>query len=158
MKNTSKTFKRAIAAFMLITGLCGLSVTAQATLIETHEGLELDAAMITLPSGENGSLTVKQCDECDRLRLKTSADTTNFVIRDQSGNSETVSLADFAKAMRLIDNRDAMVMVFYQIDTQTVTEARLISQKPVARGAAQQKPVNSGPAKQKKSPAWQPGR
>jgi hypothetical protein len=40
-----------------------------------------------------------------------------------------------------------MVMVFYRIDTQTVTEARLISQKPVARGRA----------KQNKSPAWQPG-
>lgn len=158
MNKTSKKFKRSIAAFMLIAGLSGLSVTAQATLIETHEGLELDAAMITLPSSENGSLTVKQCDECDRLRLKTSADTTNFVIRDKSGNSEIISLADFARAMRLIDNRDAMVMVFYQIDTQTVTEARLISQKPVARGPTQQKPITDGPAKQKKGPAWQPSR
>ena len=92
MKKTIKTFKSNAAVFALIAGLCGLSVTAQATLIETHEGLELDAAMITLPSSENGSLTVQQCDECDRLRLKTSPDTTNFVIRDESGNSEVISL------------------------------------------------------------------
>ena len=138
MKNTIKTLKRIAAAFALIAVLCGFSITAQATLIETHEGLELTAAMITLPSSENGSLTVKQCDECDRLKLKTSTDITNFIIRDESGNSETVSLAGFAKEMRLIDNRDAMVMVFYRIDTQSVTEARLMSQKPVARGRPQQ--------------------
>ena len=140
MKKTIKTFKSNAAVFALIAGLCGLSITAQATLIETHEGLELDAAMITLPSSENGSLTVQQCDECDRLRLKTSPDTTNFVIRDESGNSEVISLAGFAKEMRLIDNRDAMVMVFYRIDTQTVTEAQLISKKnrrPRARKAKQ---------------------
>jgi len=158
MKNTSKTFKRAIAAFMLITGLCGLPLTAQAILIETHEGLELDASMITLPSSENGSLTVKTGNKGGPLRLKTSIDTTTFVIRDEAGNRELVSLVDFAKAMRLIDNRNAMVMVFYRIDSQTVTEALLISQKPLASGPAQQKPITGGPAKQKKNSAWQPSR
>ncbi len=121
IKNTIKH------SLLMLSLLSVFALSAQATLIETHGGLELEASMVTLPSNSSGSISIRECDDCDRITLKTNEATTRFVIRNSDGSTDTVSLKQFAAEMRMIDNRDAMVLVFYKLDTQTVTEANLIS-------------------------------
>ena len=80
-----------------------------------------------MPSSYNGALTIKECSDCERRALKTNAAITQYVVRDKSGNSATLSRQDFAAELLRIGNSDALVVVFYALDTQTVTEARLTS-------------------------------
>jgi|GEM_PF-2059653 len=127
MKDT--TIKHLAQGLKLLAGTAVLtwSMAAQALLIETHGGLELEVSMVSMPSSDNGVLSITECSDCKRQVLKTSADTTRYVVRDKSGKTDQFSRQDFAAELRRIDNRDAMLVVFYKLDNQTVTEVLLMS-------------------------------
>ncbi len=110
------------------------SLNASALLIETHRGLELEATAVNLPATDNGSLNVKECSDCQRLSLSVSDAETRYVVRDDAGRDEVMTRQLFDKELRKIDNRSAMVLVFYRLDSNVVTEIRLMANAPVNTG------------------------
>jgi hypothetical protein len=126
MKDLTKFKIARTARPLLAAALICWSFAAQALMIENFNGIELEASMMSMPSSDSGTMTVRECNECDRIRLNTDA-ITEYVVRDASGNVVVMSRQDFASQLQLIDNSDALVTVFYEIATNTVTEVRLSS-------------------------------
>jgi len=121
MKMISKKLSLGLAAALLTSLLSG---NVYAALDYISEGLELRASAITMPRTVNGSLSVKKCAECDRLKLRVQEGVTRYVLK-RGKQSENVSLQDFQAAMSRIGASDSQVMVFYAPDTKIVTEMRM---------------------------------
>ena len=143
--STSRSIVRTLRPLFAATLICW-AFGAQALMIENYNGLESDASMVSIPNSDNGTMTVKECNNCERIQLKTNAATTAYVVRDNSGKTATLSRQDFAAQLQLIDNRTALVAVFYEIATNTVTQVRLTSDVPLSSSGKSSGSSNDQPA------------
>ncbi|MDG1462977.1 MAG: hypothetical protein P8R04_05340 [Gammaproteobacteria bacterium] len=126
-----------------------ISLNASAIIIETHDGLEVKASAVTLPNTDSGRVSVRPCDQCNPLRLNLDRDTTLYEIRSADGQASLVNLQQFAAEMRLIGNSNALVLIIYQLDNKTISQARLYSEaSPSSQGGsnAKQKPGKKNPS------------
>jgi len=117
---TDKVFQKTAAGILVM--LLGIT-SAYAALDYISEGLELKVSEISMPPTQSSSMSVKPCDECDRLTLQVKESTT-YIIKNAGGN-QAVSLSAFKSAMLKIGAAESQVLVFYIPDTNVVTEMRL---------------------------------
>lgn len=113
-------------AFALVAA-CALAGTASAhyrILEKIEDSYELALDSVTLPGSTAGSIIFTPCSGCNVQSLRVSAATRYFV------NGTELAFADFereADAIRAaLDERDAGVGVFYDIETRYVKRIRIV--------------------------------
>ncbi len=105
---------------LLVLTILGLSLSAAADFRTTTEVWEVELNNLRLPNTEGGTLTFKDCEDCEVLTLRANA-ATRYVV-----NKRDVTLNDFKKAISRITNRDAMIIdVSHHLDSDTVTKVRV---------------------------------
>jgi hypothetical protein len=94
--------------------LClGLAMTAQAQVIS--QAYEVALSDFTAPATENGGVSFKQCESCDRQMVRVSAGTRYAI------NGKTVRLADFRRAVSQASDRDdKTVTVLHHLESNTI--------------------------------------
>lgn len=103
---------------LIIFGLMSFSASADfRTVMEVHE---VELPYLTLPASVNGTLTFSDCDECSQLSIRATVATRYSV------NGQTVSLADFRRAIAGITNRSQQIVdVFHDLESNTVIQVRV---------------------------------
>jgi len=118
--------RKTLSQLLVSAVLAGVALVSHATLIETHGSYELKPSQITLPRSDSGKMTIRACDDCKALRYRVNPSSTQYFISNkQTGERKAVSRDSFSRAMLDSSNRDALVTVFYHIDTDTITEAAI---------------------------------
>ena len=109
---------RKITIFAALAGLVLAGAAhAQHVLESVEQAIESEPGLVMLPSAGIGSLTAKECGECQDIQLTMNATATLLV------NDEPVGFADFQDAV--IRNRNARLLVLYRIEDRQVTQLRL---------------------------------
>ena len=116
----------------LMIGLLIGSVPAGATLRTIEQAYELTHNQIQLPSGPEGTLSVRRCATCPLVFLRVTTATAWFAAprsrqaRNQTNNQSTVLAAFHASAT----NPRALVYVYYE--PQTLRVKRIVLDNPPA--------------------------
>jgi len=67
------------------------------------------------PATENGSVSFKKCDDCERVTVRVTAGTRYTI------NGKTVKLQDFRKAISRVNNRGGVPMtVLHHLESDTI--------------------------------------
>ncbi len=107
--------------FSALAALAGLALAgtahAQSVLQTVEEALESEPSLVMLPSAGIGSLTAKQCRDCEDIQLTMDASAQLIL------NGQPVTFADFQDAA--IRSRDASLVVLYRVEDRQVTQLRL---------------------------------
>lgn len=99
----------------LVLVLLGLSFSAVSDFRTITEAYEADLSDLRLPGSENGTLTFRQCSDCDSQTLRVSAKT-RYLINDRD-----FALADFKAQLKLIRNRKYhSVAVLHHLESNTI--------------------------------------
>jgi hypothetical protein len=110
--------KRNISVLAALAGLALAGTThAQHALQTTEEALESEPSLVMLPSAGIGSLTAKQCRDCEDIQLTMDASAQLII------NGQPVTFADFQDAA--IRSRNASLIVLYRVEDRQVTQLRL---------------------------------
>ena len=107
---------------ILVLVLLGLSLAAAADFRTITEAYELDLSDLRLPGNEYGTLTFKQCSDCDAQILRVNGKT-RYII-----NNRDFALAEFKEQLKRITNpKDHNVVVLHHLESDTITaiEVRL---------------------------------
>jgi hypothetical protein len=97
----------------------GLAFTAQVGATNLgpviSQGYEIALSNFQAPATANGGVSFQECDECERMTVRVTADTLYKV------NGRPVRLADFKKAIAVANNRDEVVLtVLHHLETDTI--------------------------------------
>lgn len=104
-----------IRRLMVLTILGLLSLAATADFRTTMEVHEVELVYLRLPGTESGTLTFSDCAECDARTVRVTPATLYAV------NGQSVSLADFRRAVGGIRNRqDTIIDVFHDLEKDIV--------------------------------------
>ncbi len=96
--------------------LLGLSLSAVAGFTTITEAYEVAVSDLRLPRYEGGTLTFKQCADCEAQTVRVTHGT-RFVI-----NGHSVELKEFKKSLSQVSNRaDKIVIVLHHLESNTVT-------------------------------------
>jgi len=110
--------KRKLSALAALAGLTlAATAHAQSVLQTVEEALESEPSLVMLPSAGIGSLTAKQCRDCEDIQLTMDASAQLIL------NGQPVTFADFQDAA--IRSRDASLVVLYRVEDRQVTQLRL---------------------------------
>lgn len=110
--------KRKLSALAALAGLAlAGTVHAQSALQTVEEALESEPSLVMLPSAGIGSLSAKQCRDCEDIQLMMDASARLIV------NGQPVTFADFQDAT--IRSRGASLIVLYRVEDRQVTQLRL---------------------------------
>ena len=105
---------------LLVLIILGLSLTAAAdfrTITEVHE---VNLVFLRLPGTPSGTLAFAACADCDSQTIRVSL-ATHYIV-----NGQTMSLADFKRAVASITNRrDTNIDVFHHLESDTVIRVRV---------------------------------
>jgi len=105
---------------LLVLVLLGLSVAAAADFRTITEAYEVDLGDLRLPGSENGTLTFKQCFDCERQTLRVTGKT-RYLINDRD-----FALAEFKKQLKRVRNRkDQNVAVLHHLESNTIEAVRV---------------------------------
>ncbi len=101
---------------LLVLVLLGMSLSAAADFTTITEVYEIDLPNLRLPGTENGTLAIKECDDCEVQSLRLSGGA-RYVLNDRA-----VTLAKFKSAISRITNRDDVIIdVYHHLESNTVT-------------------------------------
>jgi hypothetical protein len=93
--------------------LLGLSLTATAQFTTITEAYEVAVSDLRMPRNTGGTLTFKQCADCDAQTLLVNSGT-RYVLNDRD-----VELAEFKE--RLAGVRNATATVMHHLESNTIT-------------------------------------
>ena len=105
---------------LLILVLLGLSLTAMADFRTITEAYEVDFSDLRLPGSEYGTLTFKQCSDCEQETLRVTAKT-RYVINDRD-----FALAEFKEQLKLVGNQKSLsAAVLHHLETNTIEAVKV---------------------------------
>jgi hypothetical protein len=105
---------------LLVLVLLGLSVAAAADFRTITEAYEVALSDLRLPGSENGTLTFKQCSDCEAQILRVTGKT-RYLINDRD-----FALAEFKKQLKRIRNRnDQNVAVLHHLESNTIKAVKV---------------------------------
>ena len=100
---------------LLVLVLLGLSLAAAADFRTITEAYEVDLSNLRLPGSENGTLTFKQCADCEAQTLRVTVKT-RYLINDRD-----FELAEFKEQIKRVKNRkDQIVSVLHHLESNTI--------------------------------------
>jgi len=100
---------------LLVLAILGLSLSAAADFRTITEAYEVDLRDLRLPGSENGTLTFKQCSDCDAQTLRVTGKT-RYLINDRD-----FSLAEFKEQLKRVTKRkDPNVAVLHHLESNTI--------------------------------------
>ena len=95
--------------------LFGLSLTAAADFRTITEAYEVDLSDLRLPGSENGTLTFKQCSDCEAQTLRVTSKT-RYLINDRD-----FTLAEFKEQLKHVRKRkNQNVSVLHHLESNTI--------------------------------------
>ncbi len=95
--------------------LLGLSLAAAADFRTITEAYEVNLSDLRLPGSENGTLTFKQCSDCEAQTLRVTSKT-RYLINDRD-----FALAEFKEQLKGVRNRkDQNVAVLHHLESNTI--------------------------------------
>jgi len=104
--------RKLLAIFLL-----GLSISAAADFTTITEAYEVNSGDMRLPRNTGGTLTFKQCSECDLQTLLVNSGT-RYVI-----DGRDVQLTEFKERMAGV--RDETVTVLHHLESNTITAIKV---------------------------------
>ena len=100
---------------LLVLVLLGLSLAVAAEFRTITEAYELVLSDLRLPGNEYGTLTFKQCSDCDTQALRVTGETRYLI------NNRDFSLTDFKEQLKRVRNRkDQNVAVLHHLESDTI--------------------------------------
>lgn len=103
---------RTVVAILLI----GFALPAAADFTVVTEAYEVALSDLRLPGTTNGTLTFRECGECDYRTIRVTAGTR------YEANDETLTLEAFRKAVADLPNpSDITVTVQHHLESDTIT-------------------------------------
>lgn len=104
--------QRTVLAILLL----GLTLPAAADFVVVTEAYEVALSDLRLPGTTNGTLTFRECSECDYRTIRVTAGTR------YEANNQTLTLEDFRKAVADVPNpSDVTVTVQHHLESDTIT-------------------------------------
>ena len=101
---------------LLILVLFGLSLSAAADFTTITEAYEVAVGDLRLPRSEGGTLTFKQCSDCEAQTLRVTGKT-RYVLNDRD-----LELAEFRKRLGNVGSRkDTAAIVMHHLESNTIT-------------------------------------
>ncbi len=105
---------------LLVLVLLGLSLAAAADFTTITEAYEVDLSDLRLPGSENGTLTFRQCSDCEAQTVRVTGKT-RYVINDRD-----FALAEFKEQLKHIRNRkDQNVSVLHHLESNTIKAVKV---------------------------------
>ncbi len=105
---------------LLILVLLGLSLAAAADFRTITEAYEVDLSDLRLPGSEKGTLTFKQCSDCEAQTLRVTSKT-RYLINDRD-----FALAEFKEQLKRVRNRkDPNVSVLHHLESNTIKAVKV---------------------------------
>ncbi len=105
---------------LLVLVLLGLSLAAAADFRTLTEAYEVDLSNLRLPGSENGTLTFKQCSDCEAQTLRVTSKT-RYVINDRD-----FALAEFKEQLKRVRKRkDQNVSVLHHLESNTIKAVKV---------------------------------
>ena len=100
---------------LLVLVLLGLSLAAAADFRTITEVYEIDLPNLRLPGSENGTLTFRQCSDCEAQTLRVTSKTRYLI------NERDFALAAFKEQLKGVRNRrDQHVAVLHHLESNTI--------------------------------------
>ena len=100
---------------LLVLVLLGLSLSAAADFRTITEAYEVDLNDLRLPGSKYGTLTFKQCSDCDAQTLRVTGETRYLI------DGHDFSLAEFKEQLKRITTRkDPSVAVLHHLESNTI--------------------------------------
>ncbi len=100
---------------LLVLVLLGLSLAAAADFRTITEAYEVELGDLRLPGSENGTLTFKQCSDCEAQTLRVTSKTRYLI------NDHDFALAEFKEQLKQVRNRnDQNVAVLHHLESNTI--------------------------------------
>ncbi len=100
---------------LLVLVLLALSLAAAADFRTITEAYEVNLSDLRLPGSENGTLTFKQCSDCEAQTLRVTGKT-RYVLNDRD-----FALAEFKEQLKGVRNRkDQIVSVLHHLESNTI--------------------------------------
>ena len=101
---------------LIAAALLSLALPAAADSTIVQQAYEVALGDLRLPRAESGTIAFKECDRCDYMRMRVSADTQYQI------NGKTVPLKEFRAAMAAVEDRDnEAVTVLHHLKRNQVT-------------------------------------
>ena len=105
---------------LLVLVLLGLSLAAAADFRTITEAYEVYLSDLRLPVSENGTLTFKQCSDCEIQTLRVTGQT-RYLINDRD-----FALAAFKEQLKGVRNRkDPNVSVLHHLESNTIEAVKV---------------------------------
>ncbi len=105
---------------LLVLVLLGLSLAAAADFRTITEAYEVDLSDLRLPGSENGTLTFKQCSDCEAQTLRVTGKT-RYLINDRD-----FALAEFKEQLKGVRNRKTeAATVMHHLESNTITAVKV---------------------------------
>ena len=100
--------------------LVGLSISTAADFRTITEAYEVDLSDLRLPGNEYGTLTFRQCSDCEAQTLRVTGKT-RYVLNDRD-----FALAEFKEQLKRIRNRkDRNVSVLHHLESNTIKAVKV---------------------------------
>ncbi len=101
---------------LLILVLLGLSLSAAADFTTITAAYEVAVGDLRMPRNTGGTLTFKQCSDCEAQTLLVNS-RTRYVLNDRD-----VELAEFKERLTLVKRpKDATATVMHHLESNTIT-------------------------------------
>ncbi len=105
---------------LLVLVLLALSLAAAADFRTITEAYEVDLSNLRLPGSENGTLTFKQCSDCETQTLRVTSKT-RYVINDRD-----FALVEFKEQLKTVRKRkDQNVSVLHHLESNTIKAVKV---------------------------------
>ena len=105
---------------LLVLVLLGLSLAAAADFRTISEAYEVALSDLRLPGSENGTLTFRQCSDCEVQTVRVTGKT-HYVINDRD-----FALAEFKEQLKRVRNRqDQNVSVLHHLESNTIKAVKV---------------------------------
>ena len=105
---------------LLVLVWLGLSLSAVADFTTITEAYEVDLSDLRLPGSENGTLTFKQCSDCETQTLRVTGQT-RYVLNDRD-----LELAEFKKQLEsAMYRKDETATVMHHLESNTIIAVML---------------------------------
>ena len=100
---------------LLVLVLLGLSLSATADFRTITEAYEVGLSELRLPGNEYGTLTFKQCSDCELQTLRVNGKTRYLI------NNRDFALAEFKEQLKRAGNRrDQSMTVLHHLESNTI--------------------------------------
>ena len=100
---------------LLVLTILGLSLSAAADFRTITEAYEVDLSDLRLPGSEYGTVTFKQCADCDAQTVRVTVQT-RYLINDRD-----FALVEFKEQLKRLGNgKDPSVAVLHHLESNTI--------------------------------------